>query len=284
MDFDYLISKYLEETDYTSWSLINIMHYVADLINLTDECFEEFIDSLRSALYKKIQQKNNLKSAKNKAQKIFKNLNPSVRNQKEIKNFLLGEELKFGQILYDTNVGLSVMEDKTIKVQISNSEYRDFITQKLESDKNNGLNDYTPYPTMNDYDLEGNVAESEKDFCNTKSIIENVDEALLSDEVPLPSKNTDDKTSEGIIDPNTIELFHKYQKQIPNAHKVLTFGKLDKCLFPVDEEDLKMLEDLKSLESEKIIKKIMQDNTKNKRRCIETENSPHLNKNQTPTK
>ncbi|CAJ0907016.1 16036_t:CDS:2 [Entrophospora sp. SA101] len=79
-------------------------------------------------------------------------------------------------ILYDTNVGLSVMEDKTIKVQISNSEYRDFITQKLESDKNNGLNDYTPCPTMNVYDLEGNVAESEKDFCDTSTNVENTSE------------------------------------------------------------------------------------------------------------
>ncbi|CAG8497604.1 7557_t:CDS:2, partial [Funneliformis caledonium] len=69
---------------------------------------------------------------------------------------------------------------------------------------------------------------------------------------------------------------------------IYRFGKLDKCLLLVDKDDSTILEDAycilkllesKLLESEKIIKRIIQDNTKNKRRRIETENSPHLNKN-----
>ncbi|CAG8646930.1 10632_t:CDS:2, partial [Ambispora gerdemannii] len=71
------------------------------------------------------------------------------------------------------------------------------------------------------------------------------------------------------------------------------FGKLDKCELPVDEGDLSILEDAycilrllesKSLESEKIIKEVLQNNTKNKRRRMMTESNPHLNKNRTPIK
>ncbi|CAI2191201.1 4389_t:CDS:2, partial [Funneliformis geosporum] len=74
---------------------------------------------------------------------------------------------------------------------------------------------------------------------------------------------------------------------------IYRFGKLDKCELPVDEDDLSILEDAyyilrllesKSLESEKIIKEILQNNTKNKRRRIMSESIPHLNKNRTPIK
>ncbi|CAG8664475.1 7970_t:CDS:10 [Ambispora leptoticha] len=73
---------------------------------------------------------------------------------------------------------------------------------------------------------------------------------------------------------------------------IYRFGKLDKCELPVDEGDLSILEDAycilrllesKSLESEKIIKEILQNNTKNKRRRMMTESNPHLN-NRTPIK
>ncbi|CAI2188276.1 15327_t:CDS:10, partial [Funneliformis geosporum] len=72
---------------------------------------------------------------------------------------------------------------------------------------------------------------------------------------------------------------------------IYRFGKLDECSLPVDEDDSKILEDAycilnllesKLLESEKTIKDIIQSNMKNKRRCIGSENSPHLNKNRTP--
>ncbi|CAG8514164.1 4821_t:CDS:2 [Funneliformis caledonium] len=72
---------------------------------------------------------------------------------------------------------------------------------------------------------------------------------------------------------------------------IYRFGKVDKCLLPVDEDDSNILDDVycilislesKLLESEKVIKKIMQKNTKNKRRRNDTENSPNLNKNRTP--
>ncbi|CAG8441876.1 2911_t:CDS:2, partial [Scutellospora calospora] len=74
---------------------------------------------------------------------------------------------------------------------------------------------------------------------------------------------------------------------------IYRFGKLDKCELPVDEDDISILEDAycilrllesKSLESEKFIKEILQNNTKNKRRRMMTESDPHLNKNRTPIK
>ncbi|CAG8640667.1 17058_t:CDS:2 [Funneliformis caledonium] len=71
---------------------------------------------------------------------------------------------------------------------------------------------------------------------------------------------------------------------------IYRFGKIDKCELSVDEDDLSILEDaycilrLLKLESEKIIKEILQNNTKNKRRCIMSESDPYLNKNRTPIK
>ncbi|CAG8669738.1 7544_t:CDS:2, partial [Funneliformis mosseae] len=74
---------------------------------------------------------------------------------------------------------------------------------------------------------------------------------------------------------------------------IYRFGKIDKCELSVDEDDLSILEDAycilrllesKSLESGKIIKEILQNNTKNKRRRMMSESDPHLNKNRTPIK
>ncbi|CAG8701005.1 10476_t:CDS:2 [Funneliformis caledonium] len=69
---------------------------------------------------------------------------------------------------------------------------------------------------------------------------------------------------------------------------IYRFSKLDKCSLPIDNDDSKILEDAycilyllesKLLESEKTIKEIIQNNTKNKRRYIKSENSLYLNKN-----
>ncbi|RIB08012.1 hypothetical protein C2G38_2212751 [Gigaspora rosea] len=64
---------------------------------------------------------------------------------------------------------------------------------------------------------------------------------------------------------------------------IYRFGKLDMCELPVHEDYISILEDAycilrllesKSLESEKIIKEILQNNTKNKRRRMITESNP----------
>ncbi|CAH1768423.1 13129_t:CDS:2, partial [Entrophospora sp. SA101] len=58
------------------------------------------------------------------------------------------------------------------------------------------------------------------------SIIENVDENSLSNEIQLPISNANnDRHSEELLDVNTIESFHKYQQKIPKTCKILSTRK-----------------------------------------------------------
>ncbi|CAG8715280.1 4428_t:CDS:2 [Funneliformis caledonium] len=74
---------------------------------------------------------------------------------------------------------------------------------------------------------------------------------------------------------------------------IYRFGLVDRCRIPVDEDDCSNLEDAycvlkslesKSLETEKVVKSLLSENTKGKRRRITPETEPELNTNRTPKK
>ena len=143
MDFKAYILKYLDAVNYTEWSLLGVLNYLAENVSyasaalVLEEITKTFGDLLES------RSKNNayLRSVQKKAEKLYTRLD-SMKCQPEIQQFLKNIDLEHAHVshkilinkiqrltcalfieLYGTDVELSIVADKSATVVLSTKKY-----------------------------------------------------------------------------------------------------------------------------------------------------------------
>nr|CAG8633643.1 11954_t:CDS:2 [Entrophospora candida] len=185
-----------------SWTYINIIEYYREKVGQKD--LKQILDRVKKDLQEVANSNSDFGMAsKKKAQEIL--------DDWKLYNFEKTEETM------DTKSAKTLMKKKN-KVgnkENLNKEASSFATTfTVDSD----INNINIECAIDNDDLQGYLFNES----NQESIIENVDENSLSNEIQLPIGNANnDRHSEELLDVNTIESFHKYQQKIPKTRKIL---------------------------------------------------------------
>jgi len=87
MNFEKHILKYLDVTDYTEWSLLGLLEYLAGKVSYSSASLEDIIDNFTVVLQARSTNKAYLRSAQKKAERLYIGLD-STRTRPEILQFL----------------------------------------------------------------------------------------------------------------------------------------------------------------------------------------------------
>ncbi|CAH1764409.1 21499_t:CDS:2 [Entrophospora sp. SA101] len=139
MFFDVLILKYLEITDYNMWCFAGTLKYLAENVNYTSANLLEIKEAFCQHMQNRSTSCAFYKSVQIKAQKLCSNIT-STLEQPEIKKILKDQDIKYAQEIYDKSVELSVITDKSTKIEMCSNSYETFLRSGLNKDKEN-IND-----------------------------------------------------------------------------------------------------------------------------------------------
>ncbi|CAG8568491.1 372_t:CDS:2 [Paraglomus brasilianum] len=112
MNFEKHILKYLDVTDYTEWSLLGLLEYLAGKVSYSSASLEDIIDNFTVVLQARSTNKAYLRSAQKKAERLYIGLD-STRTRPEILQFLKVLDLEHAENLYSMDVELGVVSNKS---------------------------------------------------------------------------------------------------------------------------------------------------------------------------
>ncbi len=119
MNLETQAAMYFHLTNYTKWNILGALQFLSETIDFTSENTNDIAETFRRQLETLSNDSNVLSTAKNKATKMYVNLEETLTRRLDIKEFFESQDLKYAQVFSCANAAWLVSHRNFLIVDIA---------------------------------------------------------------------------------------------------------------------------------------------------------------------